>query len=125
MAGALGFKRSKGPSRSGYPRSMATAMWFPQLQGGDRSAAAAQATTTAAALNHLQHSLLSLVAEHRSCTSTMISQRQEEGGPGLLKTAVKSGCFKLHCQRVQTQWEKIIPPDLGMSLTTTKNKLRI
>lgn len=57
MVGAIGFKRSREYVKSGNPRRMTTAL---KLPGEAHFAAAANATTTAAAINHLQHSLLSL-----------------------------------------------------------------
>lgn len=84
MAGAIGFKRSREYVKSGVPRGMTTAL---KSQG--------EAHFTAAAINHLQHSLLSLghslklQCSRRQSTdhvTLMISQGQEEGEPGLLKT---------------------------------------
>lgn len=91
MAGAIGFKRSREYVKSGVPRRI-TAL---KPRGEAHFAAAANATTTAAAINHLQHSLLilghSLKLQRSRWQSTdhvalMISQRQEEGESGLLKT---------------------------------------
>lgn len=92
MAGAIGFKRSREYVKSGVPRRMVTAL---KPRGEAHFAAAANATTTAATINHLQHSLLSsghsLKLQRSRWQSIdhvalMISQRQEEEESGLLKT---------------------------------------
>lgn len=92
VAGAIGFKRSREYVKSGVPRRMTTAL---KPRGEAHFAAAVNATTTAAAIDHLQHSLLPLGHSRKLQRSRwqsidhvalMISQRQEEGEPSPLKT---------------------------------------